>query len=115
MSTTLHRLEGPRPTIGGFLITFPSGTRKTVHWEYDRPIKDTLTAAKGYAAKVVQTLLDEGKHDDIGRTNWTSVTAAIQAIIVQWNTVTRAAFVSAIGLPDAPIERPDVGKIVTNQ
>jgi hypothetical protein len=112
MNTTLQRLEGQRPTIGGFLITYPSGKAKAVYWEFDKPIKDTMTAAKGYAAKCLDNCLQEDRADDANRTNWPSVVAAIQRIVLDWNEATRAHFVAAIALPDAPLKLRDTGKVL---
>lgn len=90
MSTNLHRLEGDHATIGGFKIQFPSGCTKLVHWQSAAPITPELDAAKKYAATVLDGLMREGKNDDVGRTNWASVTAAIQRIVSDWNERLRA-------------------------
>src|SRR5574341_1985979 len=85
--THLIRLESVNgePQIGAFAIEFPSKTCKALQWRSEAPIADTLGAAKEYAAKALQTCLDEQRQDDAERTYWASVTAAIQAIIKQWN------------------------------
>lgn len=91
MSTTIVRLESPElANVGGFAITFPSGACKSVSWKSEAPIQDTLAAAKEYAAAVLQTCLDERRIDDAERTNWSSVTAAVQRVIQDWNQVQRA-------------------------
>lgn len=89
--TRLIRLESVNsdPSIGGFAIEFPSKNCKSVSWRSEAPIVDTLAAAKEYAAKALQTCLDEGRRDDAERTNWASVTAAVQHVIVEWNAKLR--------------------------
>jgi hypothetical protein len=69
------------PKIGGFLITFPSGLSKEVVWQSAVPAPDPLRAAKEFTAGVLQQLLEEQRQDDIDRTNWVSVTAAVQKIV----------------------------------
>ena len=71
--------------IGGFLLFLPSGATKIVTWRQARPIEPTLDAAKQYAGKLVEMLNQEQREDDLRRTNWVSVTAAIQRIILDWN------------------------------
>lgn len=76
------------PEIGGFIIFLPSGATKTVHWRCTKPITPTLDAAKDYTAKIVDSLLRQhgaAAEDDIRCTNWTSVAAAIQRVILDWN------------------------------
>ena len=77
--------------VGGFVVVFPSGTRKNVAWRSEAPIQDTLAAAKEYAAKLVQSMLDEQRIDDLDRTNMVSLVAAIQKIIGDWNSKRREA------------------------
>lgn len=97
MSTTLQRLDSPDARIGGFLITFPSKRTKTVHWSSEIPIHPTLDAAKKYAASTVETLLREGRQDDLDRTNWVSVTAAIERIIKDFNATRTQIIHTAAG------------------
>lgn len=75
------------PEIGGFIIFLPSGTTKTVHWRQTKPITPTLEAAKQYTTRIVDSLLRAGAagQADINDTNWTSVAAAIQRVILDWN------------------------------
>lgn len=72
---------------GGFLLFLPSGATKTCHWEAAKPITPTLDAAKHYATQVVDSILKaEGiGSPDIQGVNWTSVTAAIQRVIMDFN------------------------------
>lgn len=73
------------PTIAGFLITFPSGLSKEVIWQSAVPAPDPKRAAKEFAAGVLQQLIDEGKTDDANRTNWPSVVAAVQHLVLEFN------------------------------
>ena len=72
-------------TIGGFIITFPSGLTKEVIWQSAVPAPDALRAAKEFTSGVLDQLLQEGKTDDANRTNWASVTAAVQKIVLDFN------------------------------
>jgi hypothetical protein len=76
--------------VGGFLVTFPSGAAKTIAWRSEAPIQDTLEASKEYTAKLINTMIGEGKIDDIERTNVPSLVAAIQKMISDWNEKQRA-------------------------
>ncbi len=86
-STSLIALEGDEPEVGGFAIFFPSGRTKLVHWRSLKPITPTLDACKDYTAKVLDGLLqgDEIGLQDMDKTNWTSVAAAIQRIVLDFN------------------------------
>ncbi len=77
--------------VGGFVVVFPSGATKSVAWRSEAPIQDTLAAAKQYATKLVQAMLDERRIDDLDRTNMPSLVAAIQKLISDWNEKRRAA------------------------
>ena len=97
MTTTLQRLDSPDSLIGGFRITFPSGKAKDVHWRSEVPIHPTLEAAKQYAAATIQALLDARQTDDLERTNWVSVTAAIHRIIKEFNSTRTKIIHTAAG------------------
>jgi hypothetical protein len=86
-ATSLIRLEGDAVEQGGFLMFLPSGATKVVAWHSPKPITPTLDAAKKYASEVVESLLQAGgiENPDIQRTNWVSVTAAVQRIILDFN------------------------------
>lgn len=77
------------PEIGGFMIFLPSGATKTVHWRSAKPLTPTLEAAKDYCARVVDSILKSNggrpEHPDIANVNWTSVCAAVQRVIMDWN------------------------------
>lgn len=77
------------PEVGGFVVEFPSGARKSAHWVSGAPIPDPLAAAKQYAAQLVQHCLERGLIDDLERTNIPSLVAAITKIITDWNERTR--------------------------
>lgn len=72
---------------GGFLLFLPSGKTKVCPWHTAKPITPTLEAAKEFATKVVDSIIKaEGiGSPDIQRVNWTSVTAAIQRVIMDFN------------------------------
>lgn len=72
-------------TIGGFVIEFPSGLTKEVVWQSAVPAPDPLRAAKEFTVGVLDQLLEEGKTDDANRTNWASVTAAVQKMVLDFN------------------------------
>lgn len=83
--------DSPDPDVAGFVVEFPSGTRKSVAWRSKAPITPALDAAKEYAAELLAARSSEpGGMDDVNRTNWASVTAAVQRIIMDWNDKTRA-------------------------
>lgn len=82
-------------TVGGFVVEFPSGARKSVAWRSEAPVQDTLEAAKDYTKKLVQHMLDARLMDDLERTNMPSLVAAIQKIIHDWNETRRGVLYSA--------------------
>ena len=82
--------DSPDPEVAGFVVEFPSGNRKSVAWRSKAPITPALDAAKEYAAELLAARSSEpGGMDDVNRTNWASVTAAVQRIITDWNDKTR--------------------------
>ncbi len=86
-STTLIQAEADEVEVGGLFIFFPSGRTKALHWRSLKPITPTLEAAKDYTAKIIDGLLkgDEIGLKDMEQTNWVSVAAAIQRIILDFN------------------------------
>lgn len=84
-STSLIAADFDDAESGGFVVFFPSGAFKQVPWRSVRPITPTLDAAKQYASKVIEALQRDGLAADIDRTNWASVTAAIQRILLDFN------------------------------
>lgn len=87
MTTSLQRIEGNDYRIGGFHIRYPSGYAKTLYWNTGAPILPTIDAAKQYASTALQDLIETQRVDDADRTNWASVTAAIQRIISDFNDI----------------------------
>ena len=83
--THLIEAEGDSAEEGGFFIFFNSGATKVVRWREVNQITPTLEASKKYAAALIEALQKSGQVDDIDSTNWASVTAAIQRIILDWN------------------------------
>lgn len=69
------------------MVFLPSGATKTVAWRSTKPITPTLDAAKEYASKLAESLIESAgvSHPDVQRTNWTSVAAAVQRIILDFN------------------------------
>jgi hypothetical protein len=96
--TELRRLEAvppSNPLDGGVLITYPSGHTQQMAWRSDgRLILPTRDAAKQYAANALQALLDERRTDDAERTNWVSLTAALEKILKDFNDILRAHLVA---------------------
>lgn len=84
----LEAVDGS-PEIGGFIVFLPSGRAKTLHWRQAQPITPTLDAAKEFCTRIVDALLKESNgnpsHPDIQGVNWTSMAAAVQRIILDWN------------------------------
>lgn len=76
--------------VGGFVVEFPSGARKSVHWVSEAPFQDSLDAAKQYTAQLVQHCLDRGLIDDLDRTNVPSLVASVQRFIIDWSEGARA-------------------------
>lgn len=90
----LIELEGDKVEHGGFLIFLPSGRTKVISWSSPKPITPTIDAAKEYTAKVIEQLLAENSaqgQSDFDGTNWVSVVAAVQRILLDFNDkVTKA-------------------------
>lgn len=86
-STSLIRLEGESAEEGGFLVFLPSGDTKVIGWRSPKPITPTIDAAKKYTAQVIEDIAKKRGYecDDITRTNWVSVAAAVQRIILDFN------------------------------
>lgn len=83
---------------GGFLLFLPSGKTKVVPWHVAKPITPTLEAAKEFVTKVVDSILKaEGiGSPDIQGVNWTSVTAAVQRVIMDFNDKLQAGITAKI-------------------
>lgn len=93
--TSVQRLETDRPEVGGFILFFPSGHHLQVAWETPSHITPTKDAALQFTGAAEQKLEDMARSDnpkiresaiaDIKRTNWVSVTAAVQRCIIDFN------------------------------
>lgn len=90
-STSLIAAEGRTVEEGGFFIFFPSGLTKSIGWRSASPINPVFDAAKQYSTQVLEELLKAGHEHDASSTNWVSVIAAAQKIIMDWNDNLRAA------------------------
>ncbi len=91
----LWPLDSPAdPRIGGVLFKFPSGKQKTLQWEWPLPVLDTLAVSKHLAARLLDDLMRDNALDDIGRTNWPSMTAAIQRVVKDWSEKLRVSLVA---------------------
>ena len=97
----LQRLESTtnNPRQGGFVIRFPSGRAELVEWNFGAPMRDAaiLQAAKDLAAQLIERLSASAAHDDVERTNWASVVAAIQRIVTDWNEELKRSVYAAGG------------------
>lgn len=95
-STSLIRLEGDDPEVGGFLIFYPSGKHMTISWRVVKHIEPTKEAALQFVGKIVDDLNKaaaqgtpedrQAAEQDLKRTNWVSVTAAVQRVILDFNS-----------------------------
>ncbi len=96
--TSLIRAEGADgdPETGGVIVFLPSGASLQIPWRSARPIQPTLEAAKLYAAKIIEHLIERGLTDDVNATNWASVTAAIQRVILDFNDGLKGAITRKI-------------------
>jgi hypothetical protein len=76
---------------------------KEVIWKSTVPAPDSLKAAKEFTAGLLQQLLEEGKTDDADRTNWVSVTAAVQRLVMDFNDRRRQALRALDSSPNAKL------------
>ena len=113
-STSLIRLEADEPETGGVLIFFPSGRHMTITWRTVTQITPTKEAALQYAGTIVENLnkvaAQEGRgspaETDLSRTNWVSVTAAIQRIILDFNQELSQRVSAKMALEFGPVWPP---------
>lgn len=89
--TSLLRMEGNSPEIGGVIYFFPSGATKICHWRDTQPVANTLELAKKLVIEAFDSLLKDGLQSDIERTNVPSLVAASQRIVMDWNDKLREA------------------------
>lgn len=110
-TATLTRFEADNPKAGGVRLVTPSGIAIDAGWMWGTPIVDTLGAAKALSTRFVDTLLREHGGKDVDRINWTSVTAAIQRHVMDWNENLRKHLYGAVG-QDAPTSNDLQGPVV---
>lgn len=83
--------EGGNPDVFGIIVFLPHGGAKSAY----QVIKDDEyigpSLAKDFAIKLVEALLAENRNDDVRDINWSSVTAAIQKHMIDWNRKRRDA------------------------
>lgn len=90
-STSLLRLEGNTPEVGGFIVFFPSGRHLNLVWNHPQQIQPTKEAAFSFTGRLVDELNklsadgDKTADEDLARTNWVSVAAAVQRQILDFN------------------------------
>lgn len=79
------------PRVGGIVVQFESGARKVVSWNHGAPLseQDCLTWSKEIASNLVAHLMSHQMEEDIRRTNWASMVAAILKIVRDWNAALR--------------------------
>ena len=74
------------PDVGGFIVEFDNGVRKSIAWRSKAPINPSQDAARAYAETLINHCLQSpGMLDEVRSTNWVSAIAAIQKIIQDWN------------------------------
>jgi hypothetical protein len=91
-TATFVKMTSPdKPNIFAFGASFPSGTKLVICSALqEKQVLDPILA-KDYATRVVDDLIKKNDWDSVHFTNWASATAAIQAIIVQFNIGVRDA------------------------
>ncbi len=100
----LFPLESDDPLVGGFIVEFPSGTKKSVVWRQSALVSPALEGAKGFVAALIDGMLnapgttndDRRVHlDDIERTNVPSLVASVHKIVRDWNKLRSEALYAA--------------------
>ncbi len=83
----LHRLEDPENReVGGALVVYPSGYRQQLAWRGVKGTRvDPQEMGKELATQALQGLLDRGLGDDVGRTNWVSMSAGLGRVVSEWS------------------------------
>lgn len=84
--------------LSGFIVRLSDGSYRQVAWQTGAPINPTLDAAKEYAAKLLQSLLNEGMCVEVRDTNWASVAAAIHRIVEDFNSKLRERLLASCDL-----------------
>lgn len=86
------------PNVFAFLCVFPSGTKFTLDCRFPAGVVDTSPKmAAAFAGRIVEALGARGDEVSIATTNWTSVAAMMQKLLIDFNN-RRAG--KAIGTPD---------------
>ena len=87
----LHPLTSNDPRIAGILVVFPNSQGIELTWSARAPIKDPHKEAKSYATMLVDALREGGMQHHIDGTNWSSMVASIQKMIVDFSARLRTA------------------------
>lgn len=86
LTATFVKMFSPdKPHVFAFAASFPSGTQLAICTGLQPKQLLDLKLAQDYSAHVVDELIKQGDWDSVNFTNWPSATAAIQAIIHQFN------------------------------
>lgn len=72
------------PDVFGFLCVFPSGVKFTVATVFPKGVVDPAMA-KDFAIRIAQGCLERGDEKAATETNWASVTAMMQKLLVDFN------------------------------
>lgn len=90
--------------VFGFLCVFPSGTKFTLGCRFGKGVVDTSpTMAKEFATKIVEALMQRGDEGSIAGTNWASVTAMMQKLLLDFNNKRGAQDAPQILGPDGRV------------
>lgn len=87
------------PNVFAFLCVFPTGTRFTVACAFGEGIVDPKMA-KDFAARICQGCIERRDDASVRDTNWASVAAMMQKLIVDFNNKRGAAQSSGLVRPD---------------
>lgn len=71
--------------VFAFLCVFPTGTRFTVATVFPKGVVDPKMA-KDFTIRITQGCIDRGDMKSADGTNWVSVTAMMQKLIVDFNS-----------------------------
>ena len=73
------------PDVFAFLCEFPTGTSFTVATVFPKGVVDPKMA-KDFTIRITQGCLERGDTRSANETNWVSVTAMMQKLIIDFNT-----------------------------
>lgn len=104
MTLTIVPMESAEsnPNVFGFLCVFPSGTKFTVASVFPPGVVD-VKMAKSFAARIVQGCLERGDHASVDGTNWASVTAMMQKLLLDFNNKRGAKQPGRLVRPDGTL------------